>query len=96
MISAGIRELKDNLSRYIRQVEAGHRVIVTVHGRAVAELVPASPNEDVGVAGNYDTLISAGVIAAAADPGGRIEPWPDMHVPAGTAAHLIDADRGDP
>src|SRR6185295_9025184 len=37
--STGIRELKDNLSRYIRRVEAGERVAITAHGRVVAELV---------------------------------------------------------
>jgi hypothetical protein len=33
MISAGIRELKDNLSRYVRRIEAGERIRVTAHGR---------------------------------------------------------------
>ena len=39
-METGIRELKDNLSRYIRRIEAGERISVTVHGRVVAELVP--------------------------------------------------------
>ena len=39
-METGIRELKDNLSRYIRRVEAGQRIAVTAHGRVVAELVP--------------------------------------------------------
>ena len=38
MASAGVRKLKDNLSRYIRRIEAGERVSVTAHGRVVAEL----------------------------------------------------------
>ncbi len=38
--STGIRELKDNLSRYIRRVEAGERIEITAHDRVVAELVP--------------------------------------------------------
>ena len=33
MTSTGIRELKDNLSRYIRQIEAGERIAITAHGR---------------------------------------------------------------
>ncbi len=37
-MEAGIRELKDNLSRYIRRIEAGERIAVTAHGRVVAEL----------------------------------------------------------
>ena len=39
-METGIRELKDNLSRYIRRIEAGERISVTAHGRVVAELVP--------------------------------------------------------
>jgi prevent-host-death family protein len=40
-MTAGIRELKDNLSEYVRRVEGGERVAVTAHGRVVAMLVPA-------------------------------------------------------
>lgn len=36
----GIRELKNNLSQYVRRVEAGDVLIVTDRGRVVAELVP--------------------------------------------------------
>ena len=37
--AVGIRELKDNLSRYIRRVEFGDRIAITAHGGVVAELV---------------------------------------------------------
>jgi prevent-host-death family protein len=40
MISVGIRELKNNLSRYVRQVAAGECIAVTDRGRVVAELLP--------------------------------------------------------
>ena len=30
-MQAGIRDLKDNLSRYIRRIEAGERIAVTAH-----------------------------------------------------------------
>lgn len=39
-MTVGIRELKNNLSKYVRDVERGRRVAVTAHGRIVAELVP--------------------------------------------------------
>ncbi len=35
-----VRVLKDRLSEYLRVVEAGSRVLVTSHGRALADLVP--------------------------------------------------------
>ena len=44
MASTGIRELRDQLSRYIRRVESGERIGITAHGRVVAELVPAGTN----------------------------------------------------
>jgi antitoxin (DNA-binding transcriptional repressor) of toxin-antitoxin stability system len=40
----GIRELKNQLSKYVRQVEAGDVVLVTDRGKIVAELrAPVAP-----------------------------------------------------
>ena len=41
MKTVGIKALKNNLSVYIRAVEAGETVQVTDRGRVVAQLVPA-------------------------------------------------------
>jgi antitoxin (DNA-binding transcriptional repressor) of toxin-antitoxin stability system len=41
--STSIRELKDNLSRYIRRIETGDRIAITAYGRVVAELIPPGP-----------------------------------------------------
>ncbi len=40
METVGIRQLKNNLSKYVRQVEGGDVVVVTDRGRIVAELRP--------------------------------------------------------
>jgi prevent-host-death family protein len=40
MSTVGIAELRQNLSSYLRRVEAGERLTVTDHNRPVAELVP--------------------------------------------------------
>jgi len=40
------RELRNNVSAVLRDVEAGEAVRVTVRGRAVAELVPVSSRKD--------------------------------------------------
>ncbi|MGH8319392.1 MAG: type II toxin-antitoxin system Phd/YefM family antitoxin [Steroidobacteraceae bacterium] len=92
MISTGIRELKNNLSHYVRQIEAGKRIAVTAHGRVVAELVPHGRATG---AKRYDALIAAGVIEPAADPDLSLAPWPRIHAPAGTTAQAIDADRDE-
>jgi prevent-host-death family protein len=40
MKSVGVRELKNRLSEYLRDVRAGERVLVTDRGEVVAELAP--------------------------------------------------------
>lgn len=42
----GIRELRQNLSKYLRRVERGERLEVTEHGRPVAVLAPIGAPED--------------------------------------------------
>jgi antitoxin (DNA-binding transcriptional repressor) of toxin-antitoxin stability system len=95
MTSAGIRELKDNLSRYIRRIEAGERIAITAHGRIVAELVPPGATASVRGPSRFDELVAAGVIRPPIEPGDPTEDWPDIRLPRGTAAELIDADRGE-
>jgi len=41
MESIGIRELRQNASRYVRKVKAGKRIAVTERGKLAAYLVPA-------------------------------------------------------
>jgi prevent-host-death family protein len=95
MASTGIRELKDNLSRYIRRVEAGERIAITARGRVVAELVPPEAATMSGGPSHFDALIAAGVIRPPLETGDPTADWPDIRLPKGTAAALIDADRGE-
>ena len=37
--TVGVRELKDNLSRYLARVRDGGEVVVTEHGRPVARVI---------------------------------------------------------
>jgi antitoxin (DNA-binding transcriptional repressor) of toxin-antitoxin stability system len=95
MASAGIRELKDNLSRYIRRIEAGERIAITAHGRVVAELVPPGTAGRGRGPSRFDELVAAGVIRPPLESGDPAEDWPDIRLPRGTATELIDADRGE-
>lgn len=95
MISTGIRDLKNNLSRYIRQVEAGERIMITDHGRIVAQLAPP---EGRARPMRYDDLVAAGVIRPPLKSGNPFADWPTANkicLPPGTAAALIDEDRGE-
>jgi len=93
MISVGIRELKNNLSRYVKQVVAGKRVTVTDRGHVVAELIPPSPARSS--ASRYDELVASGVIRVVLEHGDPLADFPSLQLPRGTAAALIDEDRGD-
>lgn len=50
--SAGVRDLRDHLSRYLERVRAGEEVTVTDRGRPTARLVP------VGGTNTFDRLIA--------------------------------------
>jgi prevent-host-death family protein len=91
----GIRELKDNLSRYIRRTEAGERISVTAHGRVIAELVPPGRGAATSPGSRWDELIAAGILHPPVEAGDPFEDWPDIRLPRGTAAELIDTDRGE-
>jgi prevent-host-death family protein len=43
MDSIGVRELRQNLSRYLAQVKEGESFAVTERGREVARLTPSGP-----------------------------------------------------
>src|SRR5690349_402566 len=79
-METGIRELKDNLSRYIRRIEAGERISVTAHGRVVAELVPPSHSARISRGSQWDELIAAGVLHPPVEAGDPFEDWPDIRL----------------
>ena len=43
MNQVGVRELRQNLSRYLVEVKAGESFVVTERGREVARLTPSGP-----------------------------------------------------
>ncbi|MFZ5523112.1 MAG: type II toxin-antitoxin system Phd/YefM family antitoxin [Pseudomonadota bacterium] len=47
-MQTSIRELKAHLSEYIRQAEAGETVTISIHNRAVAQIVPIRQQPDIG------------------------------------------------
>jgi prevent-host-death family protein len=92
-MTAGIRELKDNLSEYVRRTEAGERIAVTAHGRVVALLVPVEKAARGRHRTRFDQLVADGIVRLPAEAGDPLEDWPNLGLPPGTAAALIDADR---
>lgn len=47
MDTVGVRELRQNLSRYLMEVKQGGSLRVTERGREVARLVPSGPEDSV-------------------------------------------------
>lgn len=59
MAEAGVRDLRDHLSRYLERVKAGEELTVTDRGQPVARLVP------VGGTNTFDRLIADGLVVPA-------------------------------
>jgi len=94
-MEAGIRDLKDNLSRYIRKVEAGQRIAVTAHGRVVAEIVPPGHGTRAAQRSRLDAGVVSGDVRPPLAAGDPLADWPDIRLPRGTARDLIDEGRGE-
>jgi prevent-host-death family protein len=44
---AGVRDLKNKLSHYLREVKKGRSVLITERGKVIATIVPAQEHPDV-------------------------------------------------
>ena len=74
----GIRELRSRLTAFVRRAGTGERIMITVGGRAVAQLGPVEPTRaEVTI----DDLAARGLLEPArrndrpADPDVRVDAW---------------------
>ena len=97
MKTVGVRELKNRLSEYIRQVRSGEGVLVTDRGQVVAELTPPGH-------GATDASVPAGLLAlarrhllaiGAPSEDGLYPALPRSRRRKMTAAQLLREERGD-
>ena len=96
METVGIRELKNNLSKYVRQAEGGHVVIVTDRGRIVAELRPPAERRTDIHPGLLE-MERRGQIRLATKPNdpSLYRRMPHIDLGGKTIQDLIDEIRGD-
>lgn len=91
MRTIGVRELRQQASRYLREVESGATIEVTDRRRPVARLVPISR------VGRVEALLSTGQIApAAGDPlelGEPLEPVRSVPLPSAELAAMRRGER---
>jgi antitoxin (DNA-binding transcriptional repressor) of toxin-antitoxin stability system len=96
MKTVGLRELKNRLSRYIRDVRSGHTVAVTDRGHVVAELRPPS---DVSPGTTIDPalarLVNRNLLVLGAPNAPNLYPRLRRLLRHTTAQQLLDADRGE-
>jgi antitoxin (DNA-binding transcriptional repressor) of toxin-antitoxin stability system len=98
MKTVGIRDLKAQLSGYLRDVARGDVVLVTDRGRVVAELRPPGPAERGASPEDVRSwrLVERGLLRPAAAPGSF--DWagaPRIRLASGTSKELLDAERGE-
>ena len=96
--TVGIRELKNSLSKYVRQAEAGDVVIVTDRGRVVAELWPPGHGESrPGIHPGLLEMERKGLIRLATRPNdpSLYRRMPHVDLGGKTIADLMDEIRGD-
>jgi len=90
----GIKNLKNNLSAYLRQVKRGVRVLVTDRDEVIAEL--GRPRADI--AGITNALLAEWIAAGQLRPATTRKkkmPASPVRLPAGTAKRILDADRDE-
>lgn len=93
MKAVGVRELKNRLSEYLRLVRNGEEILVTDRGEVVAELRQPSPRV---------ALSHPGLLEVVRQGRARLgmPNRPDLYrslgpvMPAGSAAKLLDEERG--
>jgi prevent-host-death family protein len=88
----GVRELRQNLSRYLERVKAGESLTVTEHGREVARLVPSGDLDPAyaELAERFGATVPTEPLEAI------IDRMPGTTVPAGTTdAWLAESRRDD-
>jgi prevent-host-death family protein len=85
-----VRELRANLASAVRRAEAGQRVVVTVGGRAVAQLGPLQPLDGERQP-TIDDLAARGLVVKARRSD---RPAPDLVVvvPVGTRLDRLVAE----
>lgn len=86
----GVKELRQNASRYLALVKAGQTVEVTERGKLVALLSPP----DAALSAR-DRLVAAGRLIPATARTGRLRSPHPLPIPAGgpSNAELLEAER---
>jgi prevent-host-death family protein len=86
--TVGIRELKTHLSRHLKRVRSGARLLVTDHGRSIATINPVEAPADVGWAHQF--VAEGGAHWSGGKPTGARRP---PKIIGTTASSIVHEDR---
>ena len=96
MKAVGLRDLKNRLSEYIRDVRAGESVLVTDRGEVVAELGPPGHRADpFDLPAGLQALVRRGLATPGQPNDRRVYRRLGRALKAGRAAALLAAERAD-
>jgi prevent-host-death family protein len=96
MKSVGLRELKNRLSEYVREVRSGEAVLVTDRGEVVAELVPPGQGgEEHGVPAALVALARRGYVTLGLPKDAGVYPKLPRLLKRHSAADLLNQERGE-
>jgi len=91
-----VRELKNRLSHYVRQVRAGHAIQVTDRGEVVAELLaPRPPRNGRDGGQRLAELARRGLVTLGARNTARLYRRQPSRLEPGELQRLVDEERGD-
>ena len=85
----GVRELRQNLSRYLDRVRAGEALVVTDRNEEVARLIPFTSDAYAELAGRFGASVPIGRLEQVAE---RLQ---SPGAPAGTTDAFLAESRGD-
>ncbi len=88
--TVGVRELRQNLSRYLDRVKAGEPLIVTEHGREVARLIPSASGPYAELAERFGATVPRERLT---DIARRLTPY--AGAPAGTTDAFLAEGRSE-
>ena len=95
MKSVGLRELKNRLAAYVREVRSGEGVLVTDRGEVVAELVPPGrATAGSGAPSGLVALANSGRLTLGAENDAAMYPKLSRLLKRRRAAELLDEERG--
>ena len=95
MKAVGLRELKNRLSEYIRQVRSGEGLLVTDRGEVVAELIPpGQAAADDATPPGLVPLARKGLLTLGAGNDSRLYPVLPRLLREHRTAQLLDEERG--